>query len=249
MVCNECVIAFFYNPFKLGVVITSFLLALLSFIFIRRKGIELKKKIFLIYAHIFFLVFPFIFYLFFRGCQVYFYSCGMIKPTMIMLILTFFSAGIIGLIAAPFIFLRKYSRGSLKIKDSFVTKFINKYSKKLNISCPEIYVMDIAKPIAFSFSFIKKRIFVSIGMFDILSKKELNAVLLHELAHIKNRSSLFKFSTFFMKLSPLAMFNSFNKELDEEEVKADNVVFRFQRTNKYLVSAKEKICLFDKGMG
>jgi Zn-dependent protease with chaperone function len=170
----------------------------------------------------------------------------MIKPTVIMLILTFFSAGIIGLVTSPFILLSKYSRKSFRINGNYVTNFIDRYSRKLNIKSPELYIIDIAKPIAFSFSFIKKRIFISIGMFDILSKKEVNAVLLHELAHIKNKSSLLKFSMFFIKLSPLAMFSSFNKELNDEEAKADSIILNFQRTNKYLVSAKKKILLSER---
>ena len=87
--------------------------------------------------------------------------------------------------------------------------------------------------------------FLSLGNHPIpnhfLSKKELESVILHEIYHVKNSSSLFKFSTFFIRLSPLATFTSFIEDLNKEEKDADNFAIKFQNTSKYLNSSKLKI--------
>ena len=102
--------------------------------------------------------------------------------------------------------------------------------------------MDKAKPIACSFKSFRSAIFVSVGMLDILSKKEIQAVLLHELAHIKQRSSVLKFSSFLMNvLSPLSLLARFHHDTSKEEREADKFAIRVQRTSKYINSAKKKI--------
>lgn len=77
---------------------------------------------------------------------------------------------------------------------------------------------------------------------ELLSKKELEAVALHELGHIKNKSSSIKFWSFFaIMLHPLQSFETIHRNIDEEELKADQVVLEFQNTNCFLNTAKSKI--------
>ena len=84
-------------------------------------------------------------------------------------------------------------------------------------------------------------IFVSKKLLSILNRKELEAVLLHELAHISSKSSVFKVSAFLMNFSPLSIFNSFGGDLTLEEKKADEFVIKMQKTNRHLLSAKRKM--------
>ena len=77
---------------------------------------------------------------------------------------------------------------------------------------------------------------------NLLSKKEIVAVLLHEIAHIKNRTSVFKIASFFTRIvSPLARFTTFSEELSKEESRADDFAFEIQKTYRHINSAKRKI--------
>jgi len=86
-------------------------------------------------------------------------------------------------------------------------------------------------------------VFVSVGMFDLFSKKELDAVLLHELYHVKARSSWSKFSAVFVKaFSPIAWFSS--SSVEKEERAADAFAVHLQKTSRHLKSAKQKLNSF-----
>src|SRR5574342_316118 len=47
----------------------------------------------------------------------------------------------------------------------------------------ELFIIDRAKPLAFT---LGRKVFVSVGMCELLSRKELEAVLLHELYHVSS---------------------------------------------------------------
>lgn len=241
MACTECTLGFLGNPVNLSIVIISLIISVTSLVIAIKKSISLKKKLFYIYSHIFFLVLPVIYYLFFRGCQSFFSGCDKAKTIAIMLVVALGIAIILGMILAPLIFVRKYSKKSILVRNGFIDK-INSYASKLiGIKKPKIYLLNAADPIAFSLSTFKPKIFLSIGMLELLNKKEIESVILHEMAHIKNNSSLLKFSTFFIKISPLAMFTSFNHDLNKEEINADNLAIKLQGTNKFILSTKKKI--------
>ena len=102
----------------------------------------------------------------------------------------------------------------------------------------ELFVIDKAIPTAFS---LGKSVFVSVGMHELLSRKELEAVLLHELAHIKANSAWHKFSSSIVHVfSPIAWFSGSNC-VEHEELMADAFVIKMQGTKKFLTSAKKKI--------
>lgn len=247
LMCTECMVDFFYNPVKISMVVISLLLAIIFLLLARRKDIAIKKKLWFMYSHIFFVVFPFVFYLFFRGCETYFATCNKLKPILIMIGLTSFIAIIIGLILAPILFIQNYKRRAIAINIEWIREFIDTNSMSLNIK-PRLFFVDIAKPLAFSISFLKPKIFISIGLMDLLTKKELEAVLLHEFAHIKNKTSLFKISSFLTNIiSPLARFTTCFDELNKEEKKADMFAIESQKTSRYINSAKKKFEIFENG--
>lgn len=137
------------------------------------------------------------------------------------------------------------ARKTIKLEDKNLIKFVEENSKKIGIKAPKLYLIDDAKPDAFSYSTLGSSIFVSMGVVELLNNKELEAVLLHELYHIKNRSSLYKFSNLSLKiLSPLPRFLDYNMNLDKEELEADNFAIKEQHTSKNIINAKKKIDLF-----
>ncbi len=104
----------------------------------------------------------------------------------------------------------------------------------------ELFLIDRAKPVAFT---LGRKVFISVGMFDLLSRKELEAVLLHELHHVKARSSWGKFSANFVRVfSPIAWFSA--SSVEKEEKSADAFASRVQKTGRFVGSAKRKVSVF-----
>lgn len=241
MICSNCLTNFLFTPWKVGIVSLSIIISLFSlFLLLRKRSLSMNQKLGLIYSHIFFLAFPFIFYSFYKGCKALFATCNQASPILIMLILTSIVTLTLGTIIGQLLFLLKMKRKSIDIKDNLIVSKIKKFAKKFNITNPKVYFIDSAKP--FAFTYLKSKIFISIGLIELLNKKEIEAVILHEINHIQNRSSLLKFWTSFIRLlSPIAAFYSFDSHIYDEEIKADQFTIQEQRTNKHLLSAKQKI--------
>jgi Zn-dependent protease with chaperone function len=118
-------------------------------------------------------------------------------------------------------------------------RIFNKLCRLTGISA-ELFLVDKAKPVAFTMG---KRIFVSVGMFEMLSGRELEAVLLHELHHVKSNSSWGKFSASFVRIfSPVAWFSA--SSVEKEECAADAFAARVQKTGRFVSSAKKKVGVF-----
>lgn len=240
---------FMYDPLNVKIVLASVLISLVAFAFLKfSKNISNSKKLLLTYLHIGAIIFPVIFFLYSAGCRAWFYGCSKTGAIIYISVLALISGGITALLVTPYFFIHKHIKKSSEIKDNFISAFVKRYAKKFNMKKPKLYLINMAKPIAFSFSNIKPYIFVSVGMTDILTKKELYAVVLHEMAHIINRSPSLKFSTFLMKfISPLASFTGINeKELDKDEKRADRFAIKVQKTDRYITSAKNKINEYNK---
>jgi len=106
-------------------------------------------------------------------------------------------------------YLYPWATKSNEINNSKQNKFLKKWTTYLGISQPSLYSLNEATPIAYSITNIKPAIFLSVGICELLNKKEMQAVLLHELYHIKNKSSIWKFSLNQIKMfSPLSSFSS-----------------------------------------
>ena len=105
-----------------------------------------------------------------------------------------------------------------------------------------VYVADSGKPFAYSYGGFRKWIVISQGMVEVLTKKELQAVLLHEYGHLQGNSSLYKSTQWvYSKIPLLHAFLDGRKLEDEEEIRADAFAARTQGTAKYLNSAKRKL--------
>lgn len=237
LLCSSCS-QFFLDPVKLGIVLFSLAISIGSLFLLLKKGISASRRAMLVYVQIFSLVFPVVFFLSFNGCQSLLSGCSKFTATVYLFTITAIISAIVGSIAAPFIFLWARSRASIGIEGTGYESFIESESARLGIKKPAAYVLDTGTPVAFSFAGLKPAIFVSVGLFDVLTRKELESVLLHELMHVKSGSSPFR-STFMARLfSPVALFAS---HLSSKEEKADAYAKERQRTARHINSAKAKL--------
>lgn len=232
----HCAVLFSYDPVKMSVASASIIAAIAVFAFLRKDSIQLKWKALAVYAHLSLLIFPIIFFALTMHCGA---DCNTPLTNMVIysLPLTVLFAGFAGFIAIPVLFLRT----GREVRGGLIVGFVKNQSEKMGIKAPNVYLARTDKPVAFSFKSVFSAIFVSKKLLAVLNKKELEAVLLHEMAHIGSRSSIFKFSAFLMKFSPLSIFSSFGSDLSLEEKKADEFVVKTQKSKKYLLSAKRKI--------
>ncbi|MBS3070159.1 M48 family metalloprotease [Candidatus Micrarchaeota archaeon] len=238
----DVVAGFFASPLNVTLSLASLAIALLLFFKLNDKAMPQKQRISLVYLHLAFLFAPLVFLALSISCQVASIACAVTITQMLLYSLPLI---IIGTIVAGFILLpRYYKSSSLKAPES-LSKFVKKESKRLKLKkAPEVFSADSGKPSAFTLGFFNPRIFVSVGMQEVLSKKEIEAVLLHELSHVKNASSWFKFSSTLLKaFSPFAALRGFGFSVDAEEHKADSYAARRQGTRRHLNSAKKKAAI------
>lgn len=233
------------DPSRLLLTTISFSIALATFFILKRFNLSTKARVGLIYSHLIALFFPFILFTTNTACgamciescytNIYNLVAYSMPTTILMSSLTGFFV-----IPALFVFSSKK-----EVKNNYLIKIAKKYSKMMRIKAPKIYLVDRAKPMAFSFRSFKSAIFLSVGLLDVLNKKEIEAIILHELAHIKNRSSMMKVTNLIFKLSPLSVITRFNKENNEEERLADEFAARIQQTFRHVTSAKRKLDNFE----
>ena len=221
----------------------SLSLAIFFLVAIKKFNLPTKTKVGLIYGHLILLSFPFVLLTTNFACGAMCMSCysdglamaGYALPSSVAL------GTLIGLVVIPSFYMFSSKR---QTKDRKIISFVKKISRRMKIKAPNIYIIDKAKPLAFSFKSFRSAIFISVGMLDILSKKEAQAVLLHEMAHIKQKSSVMKFSSSLLKLSPLSILARFHHDMGKDEEEADKFAIQVQGTSKYVRSAKRKISKF-----
>lgn len=229
---------FFSQPIHLTVLIVSWTLALVAFLYWKER-----HRSSLLYAHLFFALMPLFYFAVAVPCNISLIQglLALCSVTITKLLIYLIPAGIVGALLSgsyvvPLVYKKCYNAKEIN------NKKISRMAGQAGISQPKIFVLDTAKPIAFSHG---KSIFVSVGMHELLSQKETEAVLLHELGHIKNRSSAKKFSALLARLvSPLAFFYPLGRHIAREEKRADDFAVRAQKTRQHLRSAKTKVAEF-----
>ncbi len=232
----------FHNSLNLSILIVSLALSVV-FYFLFKRTKEVKKRTKFLYAHIALLFFPFLFAAIFWFCGMTFSECApMVTALFLPITLTFLF--LLNIIFLPYIY--NWSSNHREISEGFIQNFVEKTCEESNLKVPKVYYINDLRPIAYSFSNRNPSIFISVGLSEILTKDEMKAVLLHELYHIKNKSSLWKFSLTSLKsFSPLAAFATVEDSFDLEENEADNFASKIQGTNKFLTSAKMKMNRFN----
>lgn len=240
MPVDACFIEAAVDPTKYLLAFFSLSVAVTSFLAIKSSSISSRAKVGLIYLHLTSLFFPISIFATNEACGFFCLPCFESPLGLALLALPsamVFSA-LVGFALIPLYFLS--FRKSVQIS-GWLSMFTAHQSRHLGIRTPRIYAVASQRPFAFSFRSFRSAIILSVGMMDILAKKELEAVLLHELAHIKSRASMFKLSASLMRFSPFGVLRNFNSELDVEEHRADSFVCKVQGTDRHLRSAKAKI--------
>ncbi len=245
-ICQECVFGFFYDPVKVSISLLSLALSIWFFLMMKKQA-EPRKKVMLIYAHLFTLIFPVVYYIFTNGCMSVagMGFCNSLKPALSIFFVTLLSSVILGYLLTPLML--KFSSKTSQVENHRLDGFLAAEAGKAGIEKPALHLLDSAKPQAFCVSILRPRIYVSIGMAELLTKKEMEAVLLHELGHLKRQSSWLKFSTYLHRLaSPFSVLTDFNPMLRAEEKAADEFAVTVQGTSKYLLGAKRKVESFQQ---
>ncbi|MGQ9478840.1 MAG: M48 family metallopeptidase [Thermoproteota archaeon] len=129
---------------------------------------------------------------------------------------------------------------------TFLQRSVRELSGRLGIDPPKIGLVEDLRPNAFTVGYgDKKMIVFSLGILKILKKRELEAVVAHELTHIKNRDYFFKtllntlvLLSFF---NPLAYFSSAAAQR-EREILADEEGVRILGKPGLLINTLAKIC-------
>lgn len=149
------------------------------------------------------------------------------------------------LYSVPAAFLGSLLFGYVILPSIYLAWARGRLAKSLAAYLPEsvpVYVSDSGKPFAYSYGGFRRWIVVSQGMLEILTKKELQAVLLHEYGHIAGNTSIYKASRWVYSKIPLLHAVVDGKLLeDEEELRADRFAVEAQGTAKHLNSAKRKL--------
>lgn len=237
MLCgqNLCSV-YLLSPAFIYFSISAFLLAFLV-LFVSRY-FDIRKKVFFIYLHLAFLFSPAIYLLVRQECGFPVWTCPYNKLIFLgILSVSFILFSGMFLVPRIFILITRPKR----VDTRWILDFINNYSNMLRIKAPRIFLANEARPFAYSLFAFYPSILISVGMFDIFYRKEIEAVLLHELYHLRSRAPIFKFSTVFAKfISPIARVFGFFDELSLEEKRADEFAVKMQGTDKFLESAKRK---------
>lgn len=230
----ETIFGFFKNPVHLSVLIISWAFALISFLYWREH-----PKARYLYAHLFFLMVPLLDFAVAVPCNIPFVQglltfCSVVYTRLFTALIPVALVGAIvgGYYVAPALYKKFYRAKPLQDE-----RFAN-LADKAGIRGARFWVLDTAKPLAFSFG---KDILMSVGMFELLAKKEQDAVVLHELGHVKQKSSVSKVSAALARFfSPVAHF-ALGERISAEENAADEFAAQVQRTTRHLNTAKRKV--------
>jgi Zn-dependent protease with chaperone function len=231
----DTILAFFSNPLHLTVLISSWALALITFLQWRENG-----KVLWLHAHLAFLLVPLLDFAVAVPCQIPFvqglltFCSVVITRTLIFLIpFALLLSVLTGYYIAPALYRRIYRAKPLS------GRRYEKLAENAGVRGARFWVLDTAKPLAFS---IRKHVLISVGMFELLKRKEQDAVLFHELGHVRRQSSLSRFSVWLARLfSPVAHFASMERCVSADELNADAFAAKMQGTRKHLQTAKREL--------
>ncbi len=227
---------FFSDATKIALVVASLVLAVTLLAFSRRAEISAKVRSVLMYGHLSLLIFPVVLFALSLKCsEVMLCEVSATKAVLLTLPFAILFALLAGLVIVP---LLHRSRGFRE--NGPLQEYVSGQAGRLGMRAPDVLLLDSSKPCAYSVGGLKPAIFVSTGMRKALKKKELEAVLLHELAHIREGSHALKTLAIFLKSwHPHAMPAPSAVVLDEER-KADRFAVVSQKTAIHLHNAKLK---------
>ncbi len=245
MIENFGLTGFLQNPLKASLLVLTIVLlsACIALHFFRKNPVFSRFRVFSVYLQMAFVFSAALLAAFATTCSVMLLPCqnsGLVSLAAFAVPVAMALVVFLG----PHFFARIYAfySGAREVKNGALKSRLEELAVRAGIGKCGLYVFDSPKPSAFSFSGGNGAVFLSVGLLDLLGKNELDAVMLHEVAHIKSRSSTFKLSVAVLRaLSPFSAASSFNGELSREEEKADSFAASMQGTHRFLRSAKRKL--------
>ncbi len=136
-------------------------------------------------------------------------------------------------------YLVKFSYKPISFENKTYRRFLSRISKRLKIKVPSLYIFLSKEPKAFVVDGFRKAIFLSDSLVERLDKNSLNAVLLHEVYHLKRGTGVVKnlinsLATLDFKIIPVPI-----KELERyEEEEIDKILLRKHKVNIERVKSK-----------
>ncbi|RMD58013.1 hypothetical protein D6825_02215 [Candidatus Woesearchaeota archaeon] len=224
------IIGFIASPEKMLFVVVCTIFALAALLAFNRSG-----RLSFLYAHLVFVLSPVFYFALSINCSFGFAKgllswCTLLFAKFIIYVLPPLIAAVV--IGGAF-FVPMLLRASSRAVNSSIFRSAQ---RKAGVKS-RLFVIDRAAPQAFSSG---GDVFASVGLFDVLSKDELEAVFLHELHHVKKRASWRKLSDRLVRFfSPLAWFSKGCVESDE--IEADEFAIRIQGTRAHIDSARLRI--------
>lgn len=225
---------------KLALLLISFSLAGLS-LFIMRRSPEVKNKLLFLRLHLVLLFSPLLFLALTWQCGMAFWSCSPMK-TLVSIPASVLIAYIVGLVLIPKLYAARL--GAKVLEGTMANVIAETKIAKLLGTIPRLFYINTPEPTAFVKTGRRPSIHLSVGLMDIMTPKELEAVMLHETYHLKVRSPEMKFSSLFSRF--VSPFQWLNDDPSDDELEADKFAIRIQRTNRHIKSARRKISGFNR---
>ncbi|MDE1828161.1 MAG: M48 family metalloprotease [Candidatus Micrarchaeota archaeon] len=235
-----CIWTFISNPFYGFVVFLAISLAIATVFAINNRTTNPHKMTRLTYVHLAAIFTPILLFGGHMNCSGGLLACGM--PAIIsQFILGSFLATIISVyLILPMVYPILYR--ARRIAEGRLYERLNTLSATLDLKTPKLYVADCGLPISFSVSGVRPAVFISVAMLELMKERELDAIFVHELTHIRNSTPNLKSLVSVARLfSPLYMLVRADEILQREELHADISVLQISSLSPYLYSAKAKI--------
>ncbi len=229
---------FFQDGTNLTLIAASLLTALALLLLSRNLTLSAKVRTNLMHAHLAFLLFPLIFFATTLSCQqAGLCEVGITQTLLYVIPLSLAAALAFGLLIVPLL-----HRIKTRPEEGSLQRFVDRHAQELGLKrSPDVRIVDSGKAEAYSTGGLKPAIFLTIGMLEAMTERQLQAILLHELAHIREGSYALKPITKLLQavypepiVAPAAM-------TEEEERKADSYAASVQKTDVHLRRAKNKL--------
>lgn len=231
-------VRFFQDGTNVTLIVVSLAAALCLLWLSRDVTYPARTRSALMHAHLAFLLFPLVFFATTLNCQqAGLCEVGLTQTLLYVIPLTLALGLAFGLIIVPLL-----HRWRTRPEAGRWQQFVDRHADDLRLRRkPEVRIVDSGRPEAYSTGGLKPAIFLTIGMMETLSERQMQAVLLHEIAHVREGSHALKPIMWLLKaiypeplVAPAAM-------TAEEERKADAYAAKVQKTDIHLNRAKRKL--------
>jgi|GEM_PF-3086024 len=229
---------FFQDGTNVTLITASLVAAAALLVLSRNLGVSAKIRSGLMHAHLAFLLFPLVFFATTLNCQqAGLCEVGITQTLLYVIPLTLALGLVFGLLVVPFLHRLRAMPEAGKWQ-----QYVNEQAKDMGLRrTPDVFVIDSGRPEAYSTGGLRPAIFITVGIAEALSHRQMQAVLLHELAHVREGSYALKPITQLLQavypdpiVAPRAM-------TEEEERKADAYAASVQKTDIHLLRAKRKL--------